>query len=206
MPRVVKGELPGLVFNISYGIQGQARYTHVPGILEMVGVPYVGSGPLAHSLALDKVVAKMIFLQNGVPTPPFAVLNNPDFDPPDLMYPLIVKPKNEAVSMGIQIVNDIKQLREASDKIFTEFRQQVLAEQVKVLARFDLIHMHETVSPGSRHSGINLCNHQSGVFHSRTSDINGNTQAAVAELIRRTHLNQCHIQSDSLAGEQPGNL
>ena len=50
MPRVVKGERPGMVFNVSYGIQGQARYTHVPSILEMVGIPYVGSGPLAHSL------------------------------------------------------------------------------------------------------------------------------------------------------------
>ena len=46
MPRVVKGERPGMVFNLSYGIQGQARYTHVPGMLEMIGLPYVGSGPL----------------------------------------------------------------------------------------------------------------------------------------------------------------
>ena len=47
MPKVVKGERPGMVFNLSYGIQGQARYTHVPGMLEMIGLPYVGSGPLA---------------------------------------------------------------------------------------------------------------------------------------------------------------
>ena len=39
MPRVLKGERLGLVFNLSYGIQGQARYTHVPSILEMVGIP-----------------------------------------------------------------------------------------------------------------------------------------------------------------------
>jgi D-alanine-D-alanine ligase len=63
MPRVMKGERPGMVFNISYGIQGQARYTHVPSILEMIGVPYVASGPLAHSLSLDKVVTKMILRQ-----------------------------------------------------------------------------------------------------------------------------------------------
>jgi D-alanine-D-alanine ligase len=75
MPKVLKAERPGLVFNLSYGIQGQARYTHVPSILEMVGVPYVGSGPLAHGLALDKVVAKMIFRQNDLPTPDFMVLN-----------------------------------------------------------------------------------------------------------------------------------
>ena len=63
MPRTLVGERPGMAFNLGYGIQGQARYTHVPSILEMVGVPYVGSGPLAHSLALDKVVAKMLFVR-----------------------------------------------------------------------------------------------------------------------------------------------
>jgi D-alanine-D-alanine ligase len=129
MPRVLKGERPGLVFNLSYGIQGQARYTHVPGILEMVGIPYVGSGPLAHSLALDKVVAKMIFRQNNLPTPDFAVLDVPGFDMPALAFPLIVKPKNEAVSFGIKIVNNEEELREAADIIFEKFSQPVLTEQ-----------------------------------------------------------------------------
>jgi D-alanine-D-alanine ligase len=118
-----------MAFNLSYGIQGQARYTHVPGILEMVGVPYVGSGPLAHSLALDKVVAKMLFVQNSVPTPAFAVLDAPDFDMPELDFPLIVKPKNESVSFGIRIVNDEQELREAANVIFREYEQPVLAEQ-----------------------------------------------------------------------------
>ncbi|MDY6973590.1 MAG: ATP-grasp domain-containing protein, partial [Thermodesulfobacteriota bacterium] len=129
MPRVLKGERPGMVFNLSYGVQGQARYTHVPGILEMVGIPYVGSGPLAHSLALDKVVAKIIFRQNGLPTPDFAVLNDRDFEAPQLPYPLIVKPKNEAVSMGIRIVNTEDELREAAQIIFGQFEQAVLVEQ-----------------------------------------------------------------------------
>lgn len=129
MPRVLEGERPGLAFNLSYGIQGQARYTHVPGILEMIGIPYVGSNPLAHSLSLDKVVAKMIFRQNGLPTPDFAVLKDTGFDPPDLEYPLIVKPKNEAVSMGIRIVNSDEELREAAGIILTMFNQPVLVER-----------------------------------------------------------------------------
>ena len=130
MPRVLKGELPGMVFNLSYGIQGQARYTHVPGILEMVGIPYVGSGPLAHSLALDKVVAKMIFKQNNISTPDFAVLDGPGFImPEELSFPLIVKPKNEAVSFGIKIVNTEQELRDAAGVIFDQFQQPVLAEQ-----------------------------------------------------------------------------
>ena len=129
MPRVLKHERPGMVFNLSYGIQGQARYTHVPGMLEMIGLPYVGSGPLAHSLALDKVVSKMIFRQHGLPTADFAVLDAPGFDMPDLKFPLIVKPKNEAVSFGIRIVRSEKELREGADAIFQAFDQPVLVER-----------------------------------------------------------------------------
>ena len=129
MPRVVKGERPGMVFNVSYGIQGQARYSHVPSILEMVGIPYVASGPLAHSLALDKVVTKMILRQHDLPTPDYGVLNAPDAPIPDLAYPLIVKPKHEAVSFGLRIVHDEQELREAAGVIFDEYGQAVLLEQ-----------------------------------------------------------------------------
>ena len=129
MPRVLTNERPGMVFNLSYGIQGQARYTHVPGMLEMMGVPYVGSGPLAHSLALDKVVTKMILKQHGIPTPDFAVVDGLDGPLPELTYPLIVKPKDEAVSFGIRIVNDEKELREGAQAILDKFQKPVLVEQ-----------------------------------------------------------------------------
>ncbi|MBU1742605.1 MAG: ATP-grasp domain-containing protein, partial [Proteobacteria bacterium] len=98
-------------------------------ILEMVGIPYVGSGPLAHSLALDKVVAKVLFKQAGLPTPDFVVLDGPDYDPPDLEYPLIAKPKNEAVSFGVTVVNNEAELRRATDVIFETFQQQALVEK-----------------------------------------------------------------------------
>jgi D-alanine-D-alanine ligase len=129
MPRVLKGERPGLVFNVSYGIQGQARYTHVPSILEMVGIPYVGSGPLAHALALDKVVTKMIFQQQGLPTPDFRVINPWEADSaPDLPYPLIVKPKNEAVSFGVRVVENQADLKEAVTVVFETFQQPAVVE------------------------------------------------------------------------------
>lgn len=129
MPRVLKSERPGLVFNLSYGIQGEARYTHVPGMLEMVGIPYVGSGPLAHSLALDKVVAKMIFRQHGLSTPDFAVMRTPETPVEGIRYPAIVKPQSEAVSFGIRVVQDEAELREAAGVIFERFQQAVLVEQ-----------------------------------------------------------------------------
>ena len=128
MPAVVKGERPGMALNLAYGIQGYARYTQVPGILEMIGIPYVGSGPLAHSLSLDKVVAKILFKQNGLPTPDFAVLETPDFPAPDLKYPLIVKPKSGADSFGLTVVHNEAELREAAAHIFDEYAEPVLAE------------------------------------------------------------------------------
>jgi len=128
MPAVVKGERPGMALNLAYGIQGYARYTHVPGILEMIGIPYVGSGPLAHSLSLDKVVAKILFKQNGLPTPDFAVLETPDFPAPDLKYPLIVKPKSGADSFGLTVVHNESELRKAAEVIFKEYAEPVLAE------------------------------------------------------------------------------
>ena len=56
MPRVVDGDRMGMVFNMAYGIQGESRYTHIPSMLEMLGIPYVGSSPTGHALALDKVI------------------------------------------------------------------------------------------------------------------------------------------------------
>jgi len=129
MPRVLKGEQPGLVFNLSYGIQGQARYTHVPSILEMVGIPYVGSGPLAHGMALDKVVAKTIFKQHGLSTPDFTVVDSWENMTCNLTYPLIVKPKNESVSLGIRIVNSERELQQAVQLIEREFQQPALVEE-----------------------------------------------------------------------------
>ncbi len=132
MPSVISGERPGLVFNLSYGIQGRARYSHIPGILEMLGIPYVGSGPETHAIALDKVLTKMVLLQKGLPTPKFTVLETPDFTLPlgeGLAYPLIVKPKDEAVSFGLKIVYSDEELREGVRIIYDNFKAPTLVEE-----------------------------------------------------------------------------
>jgi D-alanine-D-alanine ligase len=130
MPTVMAGERPGLVFNLSYGVQGKARYTHVPGILEMLGVPYIGSSPDVHGIALDKVITKMILRQRGIPTPNFDVLDTPDAEIDQaLRYPLIVKPRSEAVSFGLKIVRDEKEMREGVAAIYEMFRQPTLVEE-----------------------------------------------------------------------------
>ncbi len=103
MPSVIEGERMGLVFNMAYGIQGESRYTHLPAMLEMLGIPYVGSGPDGHSLALDKVITKIIMQKHGIPTPIFWVYSTGEEDMSDVEYPVIVKPKMEAVPYSIRV-------------------------------------------------------------------------------------------------------
>ena len=129
MPRVVAGERPGMVFNMAYGIQGVSRYTHLPAMLEMLGVPYIGSNPQAHSLALDKIVAKLLFQNHGIPTPKFWNFASPDDVYDDLTYPLIVKPKMEAASLGLRVVREEKDLRQAVDDIVRRYAQHALVEE-----------------------------------------------------------------------------
>jgi len=81
----------------------------VQGLLELLGIPYTGSGVLASSVAMDKVVTKQLLLQHGVATPAFAVLHEGD-DPAAVelpaAFPLVVKPAREGSTIGVTIAND----------------------------------------------------------------------------------------------------
>jgi D-alanine-D-alanine ligase len=118
-----------IVLNMALGIQGKCRYTHVPAMLEIAGVPYTGSSPLGHSLALDKVVAKQVFVVSGLPTPNYRVFSDADRKDYNLNFPLIVKPRGEAASFGVKVVRDEKELKQAVKKVLDEFRQPVLVEE-----------------------------------------------------------------------------
>ncbi len=129
MPKVLEGEKMGMVFNMAYGIQGESRYTHIPSMLEMIGIPYVGSNPSGHALALDKVITKIIMQKHGISTPNFWVYSDSAEDMSDVQYPVIIKPKMEAVSFGLTVVKNENDLREGVDFIIKEYQQQALVEQ-----------------------------------------------------------------------------
>ena len=99
----VDGRPTGLAFNMAYGIQGECRYTHGPALLETAGIPYTGSGPFGHALALDKVVTKTLMIAAGIPTPRYAVLGDGSYDDGGLRYPLVVKPRHESTSFGLAL-------------------------------------------------------------------------------------------------------
>jgi len=118
-----------LAFNMAYGIQGECRYTHVPSMLEMLGVPYLCSGPRAHTISLDKYLTKVLLDRAGLPTPPFQLLTSPSDELDDgVSYPVVVKPQFESTSFGMRIVGDGAELAEAVSAIEAEFKQPALAE------------------------------------------------------------------------------
>jgi len=91
-----------IAFNLSTGIKGESRQSQIPAILEMLGIPYVGSGVLAHSLALNKAMAKQIFRFHNVSTPAFQVFQDgKEKLDSNLVFPMIVKPGCEGSGFGI---------------------------------------------------------------------------------------------------------
>ena len=80
----------------------------VQGALELLGIPYTGSGVMASAIAIDKVTTKRIWLSEGVSTPRYQLLHRGRFDrkqvieiPDTLGLPVIVKPAREGSSIGV---------------------------------------------------------------------------------------------------------
>ncbi|MQW89929.1 D-alanine--D-alanine ligase family protein [Sinorhizobium saheli] len=129
MPPGPQARPSGFVFNLAYGIQGECRLTHVPAMLEMAGVPYTGSSPVGHGLALDKVLTKRLLRDAGVPTPHFRVMRKGTESIGDLRFPLVVKPRHEFGSFGLELVYQPAQLRQAVEVIATQYSQDALVEE-----------------------------------------------------------------------------
>lgn len=124
-----QGRPSGIVFNLAEGIQGEFRYTHVPAMLEMAGVPYTGSNPFGHGLAQDKVISKRLLRDYGVPTPNFCVMRRGNEGAGDLRFPLIVKPRFEDNSYGLQLVHEHAGLKRAVEIIDEQYGQDALIEE-----------------------------------------------------------------------------
>ena len=102
------------------------------GALEVLGVPYTGSGVLGSAIAMDKWRSKMIWLANGLPTPRFRILSvGDDWNAVarELGLPLIVKPANEGSTLGLTKVTAAAQLPAAYELAATKYHDLALAEQ-----------------------------------------------------------------------------
>jgi D-alanine-D-alanine ligase len=92
----------------------------VQGALELLGIPYTGSGVMASAIAMDKVMTKRVWLAEGLPTPRYAWLAPDDQSrervrtvPDELGLPLIVKPPREGSSIGVSKVKGYSEMADA---------------------------------------------------------------------------------------------
>ena len=136
-PRSLKA-LAGLevdvVFNLTESYGGDdTQDIAIAAYLDLLGLPYTGSGPAGLHLAQDKAVAKRLFSFHGIRTPNFAAVYRGRLDwSHDIHFPVIVKPKREDGSIGIEfnaVVGSIKELMERIDQLHADLDSPVLVEE-----------------------------------------------------------------------------
>lgn len=120
-----------VAFLALHGRQGEDGV--VQGILEMLGIPYTGSGVLGSALAMDKLKSKELFRLHNVPTPPYYELTRGELE--DLAhvhgsfgYPAIVKPRREGSSVGVVKADNFADLRVAVE-VALQYDDSVLVER-----------------------------------------------------------------------------
>jgi D-alanine-D-alanine ligase len=127
------GGLPVVVLPLLHGPHGEDGT--VQGLLELAGVPYVGSGVLASALSMDKVKANEVLSLHGLPQVPYASLRDTEVDrardavaAAGLGYPVFVKPANLGSSVGVTKVHDEGDLATAV-ALAASYDEWILIEQ-----------------------------------------------------------------------------
>jgi D-alanine-D-alanine ligase len=129
----LKAEGFARVFIALHGRHGEDG--SVQGALELLGIPYTGSGVMASAIAMDKVMTKRVWAAEGLPTPRWVRLAPGEQDrarvvrvPDDLGLPLIVKPPREGSSIGVTKVAGYSQMQDAV-RLAARYDPDVLCEE-----------------------------------------------------------------------------
>ena len=106
-----------LVFLALHGEDGEDG--KVQAMFDLHGIKYTGSGTLGSAMTMDKGVAKQVFLQNGIPTPPGTVVTKGSGYECPVGFPCVVKPENGGSSVGTSIVRTEAEYAPALDLAFS---------------------------------------------------------------------------------------
>ena len=103
----------------------------VQGALELLGIPYTGSGVMASSIAMDKIMTKRIWRADGLPTPDWRLVSSSAETAQafqELGAPMIVKPSREGSTIGLTKVTSLGQCEQAY-RLAAQHDPEVLCEQ-----------------------------------------------------------------------------
>lgn len=126
---------PDVVFITLHGKNGEDGT--VQGYLELLGIPYTGSGVLASAVCMNKVITKKLLSYEGLPTADFQVIKkrgfnrdlfNPDLLMEDFGLPLVVKPATQGSSVGTSIVRESKNIVPALE-LALSLDEEILVEK-----------------------------------------------------------------------------
>lgn len=134
LPARLRKNQPELVINLVDSIKGvESLASAIPGVLELLDIPYTGADILGLSLDTNKFLVKKLLQQNGVPVPNYQLFNAPDdYLDPAIRFPLISK--LNAIHGSVEITQDAvseneKQLRKRLRFLMRTYRQPVLVEE-----------------------------------------------------------------------------
>lgn len=125
---LVGPERPDVVFIAGHGTN--AEDGALQGLLELLHLPYTGSGVQASAICMDKQLTKSILESNGIRVPKGLLLSSPD-DPVTLRPPLVVKPNEQGSTVGLSFVESPDDLCPAIRKAFSYGRQVLVEEWVR---------------------------------------------------------------------------
>jgi len=129
----IRGAAPGVVFIALHGRYGEDGA--VQGLLEVMGIPYTGSGVTGSAMAMDKAVTKKLLRFHGIPTADFITVKRGAFDMDDpglvrIGLPLVVKPSTEGSTIGMSFVYDMADLPDAVALAFRHDREIVIEKYI----------------------------------------------------------------------------
>ncbi len=108
----------------------------IQGMLEIMRIPYTGSGVLASALSIDKIMSKRIFAAHAIPTPASHILHEAEgvkeaLEKLNFPFPVVVKPASEGSTIGVSIVHDKQGLAQAIKEARQYDHRLILEKYIK---------------------------------------------------------------------------
>ena len=120
---------PDKVFIALHGPYGEDG--RVQGLLDILGIPYVGSGILGSSIAMDKDITKKVLSFHGIKVPKWVCIRDEKEELNWDIYPAVVKPADQGSSVGLFVVKDQKEAKEAIKKCFKISKKVMVEEYIE---------------------------------------------------------------------------